>query len=54
MLLFVPVLWFHCRWGVNLPAFVVVVATAPALPRHVRVRVVGWLCPGAGPVVAAL
>ena len=53
MLVFVPVLRFHCRWGVGLLAVVVVVAIALAIPRLVRDHVVGWLCLGVGPTVVA-
>ena len=53
MRVFVPLLRFHCRWGVSLPVVVVVVVAAPAFPRHVGVLVVGWLCLGAGSTVAA-
>ena len=53
MLVFVPVMRFHCRWGVSLLAIMVVVDAAPAFLRLVRVQVVGWLCLGVGLVVAA-
>ena len=53
MLFFVPVLWFHCRLGVNLLIVMVVNVVALAFPRHVRVLVVGWLCLGDGLAVAA-
>ena len=53
MLVFVPVLRFHCRLEVILLVVVKVCAAAPAFPRSVHVQVEGWLWVGDGPSAAA-
>jgi hypothetical protein len=50
---FVPLLRFHCRWGIILLAVLVMVAAALVFLCFVRVQVVGWLYLDVGPNVAA-